>query len=195
MCITEVGYGSYLFCNIIDVESALDSIIAFAKQNSFTGIEIWHQQFINTPIDTIQDDLQLLVHAQSWDLNFASAIPAIQASCSALKASIDFAARVGAKEVTIHPGRMTVNNTYEKTFAWLVMGVHELLAYGASRGIVVSIEIMEFLSKEVLVSTDDVKRLDHLCPGCVFTLDLAHCESMQAMIDFLTCGIEYLSFI
>lgn len=178
-------------------EEDLSEIMAYAQAKKIEGLEIWHQQFIDKDITEIcqNTSLELLVHGLSWDLNFASKIPQIrQASLQALMESIDFAKRIGAKEVTVHPGRMTIPNAYDFSFDMIVLGVHELCQYGQQQGIAVSIEIMESLPKEVIVQVEDVKRLSQQCPNCQFTLDIAHCETLETVMNFIESGIKISKF-
>ena len=80
------------------------------------GIEVWAQHFFYHQYDKAayreyasKFQMETFIHSCSWDLNLVSLNEGIrQASVQEVVASMRLAKELGAAEVTVHPGHMTM---------------------------------------------------------------------------------------
>ncbi|OJF90325.1 sugar phosphate isomerase/epimerase family protein [Alkalibacterium sp. 20] len=158
------------------------------------GLEIFHQQmeFHNIPLLQLQRliekyERKVYVHALSWDLNLCS----LQKSARELaivqtKKSIDFAQSLGALDVTIHPGRMSIFLEETSYDGYMHDSMKELLEYADSLEQSISFEIMEPIGKEFITSRHVMERVARdLWEQLSVTLDLAHCQNNAVVLDHL----------
>lgn len=83
---------------------------------ALTGSNWWaqHAETKKLDLETIHRlkkelGLNIVVHAKSWDLNYAALNDAVRrASVEEIKSSVDLAVELGADEVTVHPPRYTL---------------------------------------------------------------------------------------
>ncbi len=92
-----------------------ETLMRTAAGNGFDGIELWaqHAETKKLDLETIRRlkelGLNLVIHAKSWDLNYAALNDAVRrASVEEIKSSVDLAVELGADEVTVHPPRYTL---------------------------------------------------------------------------------------
>lgn len=121
------------FCIIYAVLGfPLSEILPLVHQNGLAGLELWAQQFF---LENFQGaeylryvekyGLESTVHACSWDLNLASANAGIrEASVQQVIRSLELASRIGAREVTVHPGHMTMVCWREESVRLLQQSLH-----------------------------------------------------------------------
>jgi len=151
----------------------------------FTSAEVWAEQ-VWMHGDSEQEikqvaqslGLALTVHAASWDLNLTSRNTAIrQVSLEQVIRSIDLAATIGAHVTTVHPGRATLHQK-DLAFHWdhQVKAFRTLAKAGADRGVLISVELMEPIKKELVTEPEELNRLLHAVdhPNLGVTFDIAH---------------------
>ena len=159
-----------------------------AKENGLQGLEIWTQQLVSQGISPDQiyrlakeNGLKLTAHSYSWDMNLISlSKPMQRAAMKLTRRGIDMAARMGASQITIHPGREglplpDVNFDQMQAESALLIG-----RYGKKMGVPVSFEVMEKIPKERFTSAEAMKRVEKYVSGDVcwgYTEDVAHCDS------------------
>lgn len=133
------------------------------------------------------------VHAPILDLNPCSINPRVaRASIAYAAEAVELAERIGARVVTVHPGRRTAKRPpsapeYRRFEAFL-----ELLRAGASgRRVRISVENMERAVNSILSRPGEVRELLDREPWLSFTLDISHAmaHSLEEVTDFIDlCG-------
>lgn len=172
------------FSSTLMWDASEEEIVKYASENGYDGIELWaqHAEFRNYDIERYRElcttyGVKTVVHAKSWDLNFASLNRGIrEASIKEIKSSIDTAYMCGAEEVTIHPPRYTLMASDEN----LKIGQEsfsEIKNYADKKGIGISFEIMEHIKKEIVTDIESLNlfRLNMDFDNVSYTVDLAHC--------------------
>lgn len=166
-------------------------LIEMAASHHIAGIEVWAQQTDTRAMDLNalreageKAGIQFIVHAKSWDLNYASIEKRIRhASVQAVCESIDTAAALGAREVTVHPPRYTLKAS-DAARQRAYQSLKEIAGYADARKIEISMEIMEHLPKEMATTPAEMLQLIQDLPVS-FTVDVAHCLTEQECFDNL----------
>lgn len=162
----------------------VEAAILIARQYGFEGMEVWaeHVWMHQSSTKEIQDaarrcGMKLSLHAASWDLNLCSLNRGIrQQSIQEVKRSLALASEIGARSVTIHPGKVTLS---DRNRSWhepiLIESLNELACEATKRDRVLSIKHIEPLPKEMIVTPDDLNRLRaSLEYPTTATFDIAH---------------------
>lgn len=158
------------------------------------GIEMWAQHFYCQGYDrkeyrTLNEQYQLhsVVHSCSWDLNLCSMNDGIRrASIQEVIGSMQLAKDIGATEVTVHPGHMTMA-------CWQTESIHhmqeslKLLADASYRmDMPISLELMEKRNKEFVTNMAMMREITgDLFDFFSYTLDIAHCDSAAEALHIL----------
>lgn len=182
------------FSSTLMWNAELSELFQTAYRMKADGIELWAQQFEYRNYNEKeclnlqkQYPLQIFIHSNSWDMNFASINRGIrEASLNEIKRSIDLAARLHAPEITVHPPRETLcgNKSFYQEIAH--QGLQEIFQYGRSAGVTVSLEIMEKIPKELMTTREAVSLLTrNLYREFSYTVDTAHCTDEKELEDFL----------
>ncbi|WNC15239.1 sugar phosphate isomerase/epimerase family protein [Brevibacillus brevis] len=172
----------------------VEAAILIARQYGFSGMEVWaeHVWFHQSNPYEIREaakrsGLKLTLHAASWDLNLCSLNQGIRRqSVQEVKHSLELACEIGATSVTVHPGRVTLS---PKSRSWyepiLVDSLNELAREASRLGRVLSIEHIEPLPKEMVVTPEDLNRLRASlhCPTTA-TFDIAHVPLNSSLPQF-----------
>lgn len=167
-------------------------IFDLMRSFELTEMEVWAQHFETRGFSTGEfqalaerNAIDLCVHSYSWDLNPASLNRGIRrASVREITRAINLAHQLGAGEVTVHPGRMTLPGDRELYEEYMRGSLYEIVDYGTSLNIEISLEIMEKIPKEIFTDLESVERVSRGIP-CSFTLDIAHCDSEKEGLDIL----------
>lgn len=168
----------------------MEDIFDMTYRAGLDGIELWAQQFFSKGWSTEEYrklsalyPLKTCVHSQSWDLNLASMNEGIRRqSVQEVKRSVELADALGAWEVTVHPGRITLPGADVPYEDYLHESLREILEYAQRYHICISLEVMEQLPREFVTDMDRMRRVcRELFDDFSYTLDVAHCDS-QAMI-------------
>lgn len=185
-------------------EYPMDLIFDFVEEAGLSGIEFWietpHFWVRDMPLDEIMECVRahprlapISVHAPVLDLNPCSINPHIAAvSVQYALCAVDIAETLGARTVTLHPGRRTAKRVPSdadyRRFEHYIDALH-----GSSRGksVCVAMENMERKVNSLLCTPQDVRELLDREPWLWFTLDVAHAlkqsvEEVEAYIA--TCG-------
>lgn len=159
--------------------------LEIAASLGYTSVEVWAEQAwmhadaaseIRRRAQEV--GLHLTVHSASWDLNLTARNEGIRrTSTEQVIRSIDLAAELGATMITVHPGRATLHG---KDLEWhwerQVESFHLLASEGADRGVLVNVELMEPIRRELCTEPEDINRLlaavSH--PNLGVTFDVAH---------------------
>lgn len=173
--------------------SPLSSLLASIKNAGLAGPELWAQQFFLERYDAgeyrscaAELGLSTLVHACSWDLNLCSANEGIRtASIQEVIRSLELAKTIGAKEVTVHPGHMTMVCWRSESVKLLHRSLETIADAARDLAMPVSLEIMEQARKEFVTSPEAMEEVTgDLKHRFQYTLDLAHCESVAEMRSY-----------
>ncbi|MBP2079621.1 sugar phosphate isomerase/epimerase family protein [Oceanobacillus polygoni] len=161
-----------------------NEVITIAKENGLHGVELWAEHIYyhqanpaEIRIHAEKESIELTLHASSWDLNICSINKGIQEqSIAELKKSIDLASALGALHMTFHPGRLTVKKyLVDEHMRALVTNTKRLLEYAAVREVVLSVEMMEPIAKEILTEPKAMNYfLEQVGGGLQVTFDIAH---------------------
>ncbi len=168
-----------------------EEIAVYARNNEYEGLEIWVQQFSNHELSEWPNclaayGLKAVVHAPSWDLNFASDNVSIRkASMSELKRAVDFASSADLRDITVHPPRYTLVDHRSQSVARMMNGFKSLVSYGRRKGVHISLEVMENIPKELVCTLEALQEVLSEVNDIWVTLDIAHCENTGAVNDYL----------
>lgn len=173
---------------------SLEEMFQKWEQYGVRNVELWAEQMVCSNLCpktyrkyAEQAGITTVVHSKSWDLNYASLNEGIRkASIEEIKKGIDMAVEVGAKEITVHPPRQTVNNIDPNVYQLAYEGIKELHLYGKEKGVVFSLEIMEKIPKEIITSDVQLKQVvGDMYHELEYTLDTAHCTNEEEIFAYL----------
>ncbi|RYM00263.1 sugar phosphate isomerase/epimerase [Sporolactobacillus sp. THM7-7] len=171
----------------------VDKVIQIADRYGFAGVEIWAEQVwhhqtepeeilrANDPIH-----LELTFHAASWDLNLCALNEGIRnQSVTEIEKSMRLASRIGAENVTIHPGRVTLPAFRDWHHSIMVDRLTYLAGRAEELHVTISVEMMEHIKKELIVTPYMMNRLLNDLPETIrTTFDMAHVPLDQHVIDY-----------
>lgn len=168
--------------------ATLEEMFGRVYECGVDGIELWAQQFFAKGYQE-EEYLRLAalypihtyVHSSSWDLNLASMNEGIRrASVKEVIASMQLASRLGAFEVTVHPGHMTLEANRGDYVRWMRESLKEIAEASRRLGVDVSLELMEKIKKEFVVDLNSMRAVTgDLFDFFYYTVDLAHCDSEE----------------
>ncbi|UFU00115.1 sugar phosphate isomerase/epimerase [Radiobacillus kanasensis] len=171
-----------------------DDVIKLANQFHFDGVEIWaeHVWHYHTSIDSILQakedyDIELSLHAASWDLNLSAINEGIRMqSIYEIEKSMILAKEIGATNVTIHPGRYTLTNEWIDKHKEIFIHNLQILAEKADQlEVTLSLELMEPLKKEFITEPASMNQiLEHLPENVQTTFDVAHVPLSKKPLDY-----------
>jgi sugar phosphate isomerase/epimerase len=172
----------------------LPGIIRFAGDAGFSALELWIEQ-LGSGADSAElrrlaeeQGISLYAHAVSWDINLCSHNLVMQnASIGEVKRSIEIARKLGAENITVHPGRAGAPVFGEGFYIErMEQSLAEICRFGLDAGVRVSLELMEKIPKEFVTTPAVMKKLLNTIPSraCGITLDAAHLESAEMFIDY-----------
>lgn len=172
-----------------------EEVIIQAKERGFYGVEMWAEHIYDYHADpellrviAEKNNIALTLHASSWDLNICSYNQGIQQqSVEELKKSIDLASRLDVLHMTFHPGRFTVKDYFLKDHMnALIRNTKRLIEYARSRQIIISIELMEPILKEILTHPQAMNEFqENVGEDLQVTLDVAHVPLIQSPLEYL----------
>lgn len=171
------------------VPEALQTIAEFG----LNGAEIWSDQidFHGTSIKEIQRrqkelPLSYTFHAPSWDINQISLNRGVrERSFGEIERSFEQAARLNTKNVTVHPGRLSLPNHW---CAWhqeqQLIASRKLIGFANNYGVTLSLELMEQKPKELIDSPEKmITLLAAIGPSVKTTFDVAHIPLHKDVIE------------
>ncbi len=185
-------------------EYPTDQIFDFVEEAGLTGIEFWietpHFWVRDMPLDEIADCIRahprlapITVHAPVLDLNPCSINPRIAAvSVQYALHAVEMAEVLGARTVTLHPGRRTAKRVpSDADYRRFEHYIDELQGVAQGKSVHVAIENMERKVNSLLCTPEDVRELLEREPWLFFTLDVAHAlrRSVEEVEAYITaCG-------
>ena len=169
------SFSTYMVETGEDVEKAL----LLAKKDGFDAIGI----VMSEPLDfyrtkkeqIINSSLKLCIHSNLTDTNIASINEGIRnESIKQAKDSITLASELGAKVVTIHPGKFRNTHYIQEAYFNLDNSINELISFADERGITLCLENMEPGNKDLCVTLTQIEKVLDRHSKLMLTLDLAH---------------------
>lgn len=162
----------------------VEEVIRMAKELKFAGVEVWaeHVWRYNSMPEQIrrvkeETNMQLTMHAASWDLNISSLNAGIRRqSVHEIYRSIELASQIGADNITFHPGKLTFSDSKVSIHEELLLeSMEELHRKAKQEGLTLSLEMMERKPKEFVTKPATVKKLiGPFFPQIQTTFDVAH---------------------
>ncbi len=166
--------------------ATLEDMYRLVAAYGLGGIEWWAQhmycrQYDETEYRRLSDaySLRTAVHSCSWDLNLSSMNEAVRkTSVEEVVRSMQLAKRLGAEEVTVHPGHMTMQGWRKPSIALMKQSLQEIADASYRMNMPVSLEIMEKTKKEIVTDMAAMQEVTgDLFSFFSYTVDVAHCDS------------------
>lgn len=191
MLLERIYFSSTLLWNL-----TLENIMKFASIHEYEGIEIWTQhfwfkEFSVEEIIRLKEKykLEMLVHSASWDLNIASINEGIRnQSIEEIKRSILCAKEIEARDVTIHPGKESINNKLSNWHHKILSESLKIIGeFAYKNSVKLSLELMETESKEFVCTPEFINNIIKKVgfPMGV-TLDIAHLKKEELMESYIS---------
>ncbi len=165
------------------------------RDANLQGVELWTEQFWHdefTVAEVLENsrnsNLDISLHAASWDLNISSLNEGIRIqSIKEVEKSIELAEALHVDNITIHPGRLTLNDCWKPWHMDCLQQSLDTLEQVAQRsGVTLSIELMELAKKEFVTSPSLLNELvDHRSKYMTTTFDVAHIPLSQSPLELL----------
>lgn len=171
----------------------IEDVIYLAKEAGVVGVEVWaeHVWEHGSDVDTIdrarkETGIFLTVHAASWDLNLCALNEGIRLqSINEIKRSLELASRIGADNVTFHPGKLTLAAVETEWYeARMFHALERIVDLGRGYGLTLSLEMMEWKKDEFITTPGMVaKMINPFSPVLKTTFDVAHIPLDQDIIS------------
>lgn len=175
-------------------QHSVDRVIEIANDLGFEGVEVWAEQvwFHRTPINQIIEakekyNVKLTFHAASWDLNLCALNEGIrQQSINEVEKSMLLAREIGALNVTVHPGKRTLTESWTQWhYDQLVTSFSSLAQFASNIGVEMSIEQMEHEKKEFIIDARSINELINDLPSTVKVIfDIAHVPLEKDILQY-----------
>lgn len=159
------------------------------------GVELWTEQLWQNQFSIKEvrnemesNELAISLHGASWDLNISSLNQGIrEQSICEIEKSIELAAALQVDNITIHPGRLTLNGVQTQWHMECLQQSLDTLEKIAQRaGVTLSIELMEHAKKEFIILPDLLNELvDHRSKYVTTTFDVAHIPLSESPTELL----------
>lgn len=174
--------------------SSLEDMFRRIYEQNLGGIEMWAQHFYCNHYDrkeyrklSATYPLQHVVHSCSWDLNLCSMNEGIRrASIQEVVGSMKLAKDIGATEVTVHPGHMTMACWCDESIKHMQESLKIIADASYKMAMPVSLELMEKKHKEFVTDIQTMQEITgDLFDFFSYTLDIAHCDSTAEVLYIL----------
>lgn len=162
----------------------IEDVLQIASRFQIGGVEVWadHFWFYDSDpkqVNQIREESgqKLTMHASSWDLNICALNQGVrEQSIGEIKKSILLAEQIGADNITLHPGKKTLVSLSQSMHMELLFeGLHDIVSFAKGKGKTLSLELMEPIPKEFIVSPNIINRVTGVFqPDLQTTFDVAH---------------------
>lgn len=163
-----------------------DDIIKTAKKHSFEMIEILAED-IFYPKDNLEFKdcgLDVRIHAPTVDINIASLNKGIRTeSVRQMLYCAEYAQKIGAKTITIHPGKIGRNDSRIRKYA-LDLAVESINHIIDHSSVEISVENMPVRKSFLANSIDEIEMI-HDSTGCKLTIDTGHANTTGNLEELL----------
>ncbi len=185
----KIGFSSTCIWRLSPV-----NCIYFAKRIRVHSFELWADHyFINAdrPMEIrnaiSETGIIPTVHASSWDLNITSTSKDVRDfSIEQIRKSIDLAYEIGAKIITVHPGRKSFFRAEETEISKTQREIfHDFYRYSDGKDVKICIENIEDTGKEVMVTeTDFFNFFAGISDALYVTMDITHLGDFEKIKNF-----------
>lgn len=172
-------------------------IIEKAKQNGFEIIEILAEDpfYANDHGEFKDCGLDIRMHAATVDINIASLNKGIRAeSVSQMIYCGQYAEKIGAKTITVHPGIIGRNDPPLRKWA-LEMAVESVGEIIDNTNVEISVENMPVREKFLCNTVEEIEMVQE-ATGCSLTIDTGHgntCGNLEEMLSLKNISYCHLN--
>lgn len=172
-------------------------IINLAKKHQFEIIEILAEDPLyekdNTPF--IDCGLDIRMHAATVDINIASINKGIRAeSVRQMIYCGQYAEKIGAKTITVHPGIIGRNEPHLRKWA-LEMAIESVGEIIDNTNVEISVENMPVREKFLGNKVEEIEMIQQ-ATGCSLTIDTGHgntCKNLEEMLELKNISYCHLN--
>ena len=168
---------------------SLEEAITIVETCGYEAIELWMDDLLTSGLPaekivqmTDRSGLQRTVHLLTEDLNIASFNAGIRReSLKQQKEGIRRAADIGARSVTLHPGRKSAKaRNLEEAWKCQIDSINELAIAAEECGVTLCVEAMEKIAGEFVLTPYDLSRVINGCASSnlAVTLDISHLQTV-----------------
>lgn len=184
----------FLIASTMVWNAALEELFRQVYECGLGGMEFWAQHFYCRQYEeeqyrrlSVHYPVHTAVHSCSWDLNLCSMNEGIRrTSVEEVIRSMQLACRLGASEVTVHPGHLTMPGWRAQSVAAMHRSFQEIADASYRMDMPVSLEIMEKAKKEFVTNIEVMKEVTgDLFSFFSYTVDVAHCDSEEEIFCLL----------
>jgi sugar phosphate isomerase/epimerase len=173
---------------------SLGDVIDLARDQGVFWLEVWTEHLWRDDKGDLlqrlrQSGLSLSVHGPIGDLNITSSNQGIrEESIRQVLQSIEEAAEMGAKVITIHPGFLTGRqDTPQDIWDMQISAFMRFAARGRQLGPLIAMETMEKRNKEVVIHPEIANQIIDAVNMENFgvTFDVSHAHTVMDVVDFI----------
>ncbi|MBQ6100482.1 MAG: sugar phosphate isomerase/epimerase [Methanobrevibacter sp.] len=174
-----------------------EKIINLAKKHEFEMIEILGEGpfFEKENPEYIDCGLDVRIHGPTVDLNIASINKEIkEVSVNQMIRCAEFAETIGAKTVTVHPGKIGRNDPQLREWA-MEMAIESVGTIMDSTNVEISVENMPVRASFLANKVEELERIQQET-GCALTIDTGHgntCNNLEEMLELKNISYCHLN--
>lgn len=172
-------------------------IISLAKEHGFEMIEILGEGpfFERKNPEYVDCGLDVRIHGPTVDLNIASINREIkEVSVNQMIRCAEFAEKIGAKTVTVHPGKIGRNEPRLRNWA-MEMAIESIGKIMDSTNVEISVENMPVRPAFLANKVEELERIQEET-GCALTIDTGHgntCNNLEEMLELKNISYCHLN--
>lgn len=185
----QVAISSLLFKSL-----NLSHVIDLARDRGLGWLEVWSEHFWRDDNGELMRKIQksgldISVHGPTGDINITSSNPGIrEESLKQVLQSIEEAAVMGARVITIHPGYLTGRQDEADSIRDLqIEAFIKIAKRGKDLGMLIAMETMEKKAKEVVIRPDLANEIIDAVNMENFgiTFDISHAHTVMDVVEFM----------
>ncbi|WP_292475132.1 sugar phosphate isomerase/epimerase family protein [Methanosphaera sp.] len=161
-------------------------IISLAKKHEFDMIEILAEDiFYEKDNEEFKNcGLDVRIHAATVDINIASINRGIRAeSVKQMLQCAKYAEKIGAKTITVHPGKIGRNDSRLRKYA-LNLAIESIGEIMDQSNVEISIENMPVRKSFLANNVDELEMIQNET-GCKLTIDTGHANTCNNLVEML----------
>lgn len=161
-------------------------IISLAKKHEFDMIEILAEDiFYEKDNEEFKNcGLDVRIHAATVDINIASINRGIRVeSVKQMLQCAKYAEKIGAKTITVHPGKIGRNDSRLRKYA-LNLAIESIGEIMDQSNVEISIENMPVRKSFLANNVDELEMIQNET-GCKLTIDTGHANTCNNLVEML----------
>lgn len=161
-------------------------IISLAKKHEFDMIEILAEDiFYEKDNEEFKNcGLDVRIHAATVDINIASINRGIRVeSVKQMLQCAKYAEKIGAKTITVHPGKIGRNDSRLRNYA-LNLAIESIGEIMDQSNVEISIENMPVRKSFLANNVDELEMIQNET-GCKLTIDTGHANTCNNLVEML----------